>query len=197
MPIFAIDTKQHIIMAIAYVFLANGFEEIEATAPVDLMRRAGINVVTMSIYDEPKVTGAHNINILADSSFQPKEVKDADLLVCPGGMPGAAHLANNGLLCELLRRQHNDGKLVAAICAAPAVTLAPLGILQGKSATCYPGFEAALEGNGATPVKERVVRDGNVITANGPSSAILFGLALVEALCGKETADNVAKGLLC
>lgn len=183
-------------MAIAYVFLADGFEEIEALAPVDLMRRAGINVITMSIYDVPSATGAHGITVEADSNFLPKQIEDADLLVCPGGMPGAANLAANGVLCELLRRQHAAGRLVGAICAAPAVTLAPLGILDGKEATCYPGFESALAEHGATHRAERVVRDGNVITANGPSSAIPFGLALVEALCGKETADQVAAGIL-
>ena len=184
-------------MAIAYVFLADGFEEIEALAPVDLLRRAGVNVFTVAAsIDSLHVTGAHGIKVEADLPLDASAMTEADLLVCPGGMPGAANLAANNVIGELLRRQHEAGRLVAAICAAPAVTLAPLGILDGKQATCYPGFEAQLQAGGATHKAERVVRDGNVITSNGPSSAIPFGLALVEALCGADAAAQVAAGIL-
>lgn len=184
-------------MAIAYVFLADGFEEIEALAPVDLLRRAGVNVFTVAASnDSPRVTGAHGIKIEADMTLDPANMAEADLMVCPGGMPGAANLAANNVIGELLRRQHQAGRLVAAICAAPAVTLAPLCILEGREATCYPGFDDQLRAGGASHKAERVVVDGNVITANGPSSAIPFGLALVEALCGPEASAQVGAGIL-
>lgn len=178
-------------MAIAYVFLADGFEEMEAITPVDLMRRAGVNVFTVSIYDTPHVTGSHGIRLETDMTLHEIKAEDADLLVCPGGLPGSTNLADNKVVCELLRRQAQCGGLVAAICAAPAVTLAPLGILEGKDATCYPGLEEKLGGHGASHKSERVVRDGNIITANGPSSAFPFGIALVEALCGDSVAEKV------
>ena len=184
-------------MATAYVFLADGFEEIEALAPEDLMRRAGVKVFTVAASNDSLcVTGAHGVKVEADMALEPSAMAEADLLVCPGGMPGAANLAANEELCRLLGRQFESGRLVAAICAAPAVTLAPLGILDGKDATCYPGFEPQLQAGGATHRAERVVCDGNVITANGPSSAIPFGLALVEALCGAPAAAQVAAGIL-
>ena len=183
-------------MAIAYIFLADGFEEIEAVTPVDLLRRAGVNAFTVSIYDTPHVKGAHGIKFEADMTFDPSQLEGADLLVCPGGLPGASNLAENKVLGELLRRQHASGRLVAAICAAPAVTLAPLGILEGKAATCYPGFEDLLAAGGADHKAERVVRDGNIITANGPASAFPFGLALVDALCGADKAEEIARGTL-
>lgn len=181
---------------IAYIFLADGFEETEAVAPLDLLRRAGVNAFTVSAYDVPRAVGAHGIIVNTDMTLDPSRLKDADLLVCPGGMPGAANLADNKVIGEMLKRQHAEGKFVAAICAAPAVTLAPLGILKGKNATCYPGFQDMLAEHGANHQAERVVRDGNVITANGPSSALRFGLALVDALCGPEKTEEVAAGIL-
>ncbi len=183
-------------MAKAYVFLADGFEEIEALAPVDLLRRAGVDVTTVSVSDTRDVTGAHGVTVKADSIISEVAIMAPDLFVCPGGMPGASNLAACQQLGTMLRRQAERGHYVAAICAAPAVTLAPLGILKGKNATCYPGFEAHLAQAGASHKAERVVVDGNIITANGPSSAILFGLALVDALCGKDAAQQVAAGIL-
>ena len=183
-------------MAKAYIFLADGFEEIEAITPVDLMRRAGITVTTVSITPLKEVTGANGVTVVADTLITDIDPTDADLLVCPGGMPGAANLAACTELSEMLRKQHSTGRYVAAICAAPAVTLAPLGILSGKKATCYPGLEKTLAQAGATHISERVVRDGNVITSNGPSSAIPFSIALIEALCGSAAAGNVASGIL-
>lgn len=183
-------------MAKAYVFLAEGFEEIEALTPVDLLRRAGVDVKFVAIGDSLQVKGANGITILADETFDAKRLEGADLLVCPGGMPGASNLAACTELGDLLKAQAQSGRLVAAICAAPAVTLAPLGILKGKNATCYPGFEPMLEENGACHKAERVVRDGNVITANGPSSAFPFGLALVDALCGGDVEQQIAVGTL-
>ena len=183
-------------MAKAYVFLAEGFEEIEALTPVDILRRGGVDVKFVAIGDSLQVTGANGITIMADMTFDADVIEGADLLVCPGGMPGASNLAACEPLGALLRSQAASGRLVAAICAAPAVTLAPLGILEGKNATCYPGFEDLLESNGACHKAERVVRDGNIITANGPSSAFPFALALVDALCGSEVEQQIAVGTL-
>lgn len=183
-------------MSKAYIFLADGFEEIEALAPVDLLRRAGVNVSTVSITQQKEVTGAHGVTVAADTVIADADASDVDLIVCPGGMPGAANLAACEELNRMIRAQHASGRYIAAICAAPAVTLSPLGILSGKNATCYPGFEKALSEARAIHTAERVVRDGNIITSNGPSSAIQFGLALVEALCGADTAKTVASGIL-
>ena len=178
-------------MSKAYIFLADGFEEIEALAPVDLLRRAGVNVSTVSITQQKEVTGAHGVTVAADTVIADADASDVDLIVCPGGMPGACEELN-----RMIRAPHPSGRYISAICAAPAVTLSPLGILSGKNATCYPGFEKALSEAGAIHTAERVVRDGNIITSNGPSSAIQFGLALVEALCGADTAKTVASGIL-
>ncbi|MDE5692345.1 MAG: DJ-1/PfpI family protein [Duncaniella sp.] len=181
---------------VVYVFLADGFEEIEALTPIDLMRRADIHVVTVATGDSLEVKGAHGVIVHADVMLGSGCLPEADMLVCPGGMPGASNLAANKVLAAMLREQYDQGRYVAAICAAPAVTLAPLGILDGKKATCYPGFEQQLTQGGATHVAERVVEDGNIITANGPSSAMPFALALVSALRGQETAQSVAQGIL-
>lgn len=184
-------------MAEAYVFLADGFEEVEALTPVDLLRRAGVEVATISVNGSNIVTGAHGVPVVADEIFEEASgLADALMLVCPGGMPGASNLAAHPGLCDLLAKQHAAHRYVAAICAAPAVTLAPLGILNGLEATCYPGFESGLKEGGATPKGQRVVKADKVITANGPSSAIPFALALVEALKGPQTAADVAAGIL-
>ncbi|MEZ3558644.1 MAG: DJ-1/PfpI family protein [Duncaniella sp.] len=181
---------------VVYVFLADGFEEIEALTPIDLMRRADIHVVTIATGDRLEVKGAHGVTVQADVMLCSGCLPEADMLVCPGGMPGASNLAASKVLAAMLREQYEQGRYVAAICAAPAVTLAPLGILEGKKATCYPGFEQQLAEAGATHVAERVVEDGNIITANGPSSAMPFALALVAALRGSEAAQSVAQGIL-
>lgn len=178
-----------------YLFLADGFEEIEALATVDLLRRAGIDVETVSVNKTLAVKGANGIEVAADIMLAdcPDE---AALYICPGGMPGASNLAANARVCELLTAQHERGGKVAAICAAPGVVLAPLGILNGYDATCYPGFEEALAAGGANYKKQRVVRDRNVITANGPSSAIPFALSIIEALDSQAKADQIAAGIL-
>lgn len=178
-----------------YLFLAEGFEEVEALTPVDLLRRAGVDVMTVAVGEFRQVTGAHGITVEADLLLDDEDMTDAEMLIAPGGMPGAKNLADSHKVCELFKAQAARGGYVAAICAAPAVLLAPLGILDGKKATCYPGFEEPLAQHGATHVAgERVVRDGNVITSNGPSSAMPFALALVDALCpgsAKEVADGI------
>jgi len=183
-------------MSTTYLFLAEGFEEVEALTPVDLLRRAGVDVMTVAVGEFRQVTGAHGITVEADLLLDDEDMAEAELLVAPGGMPGASNLAASRKVADLFTRQAARGGLVAAICAAPAVLLAPLGILEGKKATCYPGFEEGLKSGGAEYVKEeRVVRDANVITSNGPSSAIPFALALIEALKPGKSAE-VAAGIL-
>lgn len=181
----------------SYIFLADGFEEIEAISAVDILRRAGMDITTVSINDNPLVTGAHGIAIAADAAYtQATGLNDADWLILPGGMPGASNLAEFDPLCSLLKAHAADGGNVAAICAAPAVVLAPLGLLKGKTATCYPGFEKVCVDGGAKMQDAPVVRDGNIITANGPASAMAFALAIAQAAFGEEKAREIGTGLL-
>lgn len=179
-----------------YVFLAQGFEEIEALTVVDVMRRAGLETLTVSVNDEPQVIGAHGIPVVADLMYTEVNFNDADWLILPGGMPGAANLADTHALCDLIKTHFADGGNVAAICAAPAVVLAPLGILKGRKATCYPGFEGACVKGGAELQDTRVVADGNLITANGPASAMPFALAIAARAAGAEASAQVGAGML-
>lgn len=180
-----------------FLFLASGFEEIEALATVDILRRANIRLTTVSITDTNEVTGAHGITVVADTVIDNCEFDDADWLILPGGMPGAENLINCKTLADALKHHHDKGGRIAAICASPGVVLAPLGIVEGKNAIAYPGFEERLVAGGAKVTAKRVVVDGNVITANGPSSAVPFALAIVEATVGKAMTDGVAAGMLC
>lgn len=177
----------------AIVFLANGFEEMEATGTVDILRRGGIDTKTVSITDERKVIGAHNMEYTADSVFTETDFSDADALILPGGMPGSSNLNDCEPLKELLIEHYKKEKIVAAICAAPLV-LGGLGLLKGRRATCYPGFEPKLIG--ATVTGEAVEIDGNVITGRGPGLVFNFGLALVSVLKSEAVAEEVAAGLL-
>lgn len=183
-------------MSTTYLFLAPGFEEIEALTPVDLLRRAGVDVQTVAVGETRYVTGAHGVTVEADLLLADEDMTEADMLIAPGGMPGAQNLYDSQRVRQLFERQAARGAYVAAICAAPAVLLAAIGVLKGKNATCYPGFEKMLEEGGATHREGRVVADGNIITANGPASAMAFALALVDALLPGK-ADEVGRGLLC
>ncbi len=178
-----------------YMFLADGFEEIEALATLDILRRAGIEVKTVSINPVLAVKGAHGVEVVADITLDECH-SGAKMYILPGGMPGASNLAADNRVCELLTAQHMRGGKIAAICAAPAVVLAPLGIVDGYEVTCYPGFEDGVTAGGGRHKEERVVSDRNVITANGPSSAIPFALKIIESLDCKSTADTVAEGIL-
>lgn len=180
-------------MAKVYEFLANGFEEVEALAPLDILRRGGQDVVTVSINEDNLVCGAHGVTVVADANISDVDVSDADLLVLPGGMPGAKNLLECSTVCEALVRQHSEGKLVAAICAAPMV-LGLNGILEGKKATCYPGFESNL--NGATYTAELVTEDGNIITGRGPGAAMEFGYTLLSRFVDKEVVDGMREGMI-
>jgi 4-methyl-5(b-hydroxyethyl)-thiazole monophosphate biosynthesis len=167
-----------------YLFLDNGFEEIEAITTIDLLRRASIAVTTVSVTGKAMVTGAHNITVEADIMMDNADFSDAETLILPGG---ATHLEKHASLCELLLKHNNEGKLIAAICAAPAV-LGTLGILKGKQATCYPGFQTSM---GESYVGGLVVESQNIITAKGPGLSSDFAFCLIEKLADKETADNV------
>lgn len=180
----------------SFVFLAEGFEEVEALTQVDLLRRAGLEVHTVSITDTRKVVGAHGIAVEADLTFKQTDFGEADFLILPGGLPGSTNLAAFAPLNDLLRVHAMNHGNIAAICAAPAAVLSPLGLLRGRKATCYPGFDDVLIDGGAEYHTDRVVVDGNFITSNGPSSAFYFGLAIIAHTAGKEKAEEVASGLL-
>ena len=180
-------------MAKVYVFLADGFEEVEALIPIDVLRRGGVEVITVSTTEFPLVESAHGVNIEADIQFEQSDYQDADLLMLPGGMPGAANLYQHEGVCKAVCEQLAAGKKVSPICAAPAVVLAPLGLLDGKKATCYPGFENALEG--ATYTGDLVTVDGNITTAEGPAAAFPYAYELLSQLVDKQTADQIAEGM--
>lgn len=175
-------------MPTCYVLLADGFEEIEALTPVDLLRRAGCHVVTIAVAQNP-VMGAHGIAVTADRTADAVDLSAPfDLVLFPGGMPGATNLDENPFTDVILSAAAEHGAVVSAICAAPLV-LGKRGLLCGKRATCYPGFESHLAGAIVEDVP--VVTDGNIITGAAMGAAETFGLALVDALCGAKTADKV------
>ena len=182
-------------MAKVYVFLADGFEDVEALIPVDVLRRGGVEVVTVSTTDFPLVESAHGVNIEADLQFEPCDFSDADLLMLPGGMPGASNLYAHEGVCQAVMAQYAAGKKVAAICAAPAVVLAQLGVLDGKKATCYPGFEKALAEAGASYTGDLVTVDGNVTTGEGPAAAFPYAYELLSQLVDRQTSDQIAEGM--
>ena len=178
-----------------YVFLAEGFEEMEAVTPVDLLRRVNpgaVEVKLVSITGDKAVTGAHGVTYQADLLFEEIE-DDADMLVLPGGMPGTLNLQAHTGLAELLIKQYDARKWVAAICAAPMV-LGALGITMGRNATIYPGMEEHLVG--AFPSTDEVVVDGNVITSRAPGTAIPFALKLIEVLVSESYAEHVKKEIV-
>lgn len=177
----------------AIVFLADGFEEIEGLTVVDLLRRAGIQVVTASIKTEKEINGAHGIQVFADETVENVDFSTADMVVLPGGMPGTLNLGNCKKVTETVMEFFKQGKEVAAICAAPSV-LGDLGILKGKKATCYPGFEERL--TGAEVSLEEVVSDGNVTTSRGLGTAIPFALKLIEKLIDTAKADEVKESII-
>lgn len=176
-----------------YVFLANGFEDIEALAPIDIMRRAGLKVETVSITDEIVVTSAHGVGFVADRTLAEIDFDDAELMFLPGGMPGATNLDECQPLREGLMQHYKAGRPIAAICAAPLV-LGHLGILHGRRATCYPGFETELKG--ADYTASLVEQDGQFITGKGPGAAMELGYVLVERLKDKQTADALREGMM-
>lgn len=179
----------------SFLFLANGFEEIEALTTVDVMRRAGMDVKTVSINVDRNVSGAHGVTVIADATFEECDFDKAEWLILPGGMPGATNLHEHKELGALLRAHAAKGK-IAAICAAPAVVLAPLGILKDREATCYPGFEAMCAQGDAVCKDVPVVALNNLVTGNGPAAATSFALAIVANSLGASVASEVAAGML-
>lgn len=177
-------------MAKIYTFLADGFETVEALAVVDILRRAKHEVVTVAVSDELDILSAQKIVVKADELISDKLYDDADIVFLPGGMPGTRNLEANECVVSAVRRQYEAGKWVAAICAAPSV-FGHMGILKGRRATCFPGFETELEG--AEYTGDRVVVDGNVMTSKGMGTAIDLGLYMVEKLNDAEASENLAK----
>lgn len=180
-------------MSKVYIFLAEGFEEIEALTVVDLLRRASIEVNMVSVSGSLQVTGSHQICVSADILFEEASFDDADLLVLPGGMPGTVNLMEHEGLDKLLRKFHSENKNMAAICAAPSV-FGQKGFLEGKSATCYPGFESKL--TGCTVLEQDVVDCGNIITSKGLGTAIDFSLIIIKKLLNEDTAKKIADQIM-
>lgn len=179
----------------SFVFLAEGFEEIEALTVIDIMRRAGMPVRTISITASLQVTGAHKVTVTADALYDNTLFAHPAWLVLPGGMPGATNLHEFAPLQGLLQRQASEGEgRIAAICASPAVVLGQTGLLEGERATCYPGFEHLLHGASVDP--SPVVVSGKFVLANGPGTAASWALRIVAEACGADKAREVAAGML-
>lgn len=175
------------------VHLAEGFEEIEALTPVDVLRRAGCTVEIVSMTENLLVRSSRNVGVQADVLFENADYAGADMLVLPGGMPGSKNLDLHEGLREKLLQADRNGKFIAAICAAPIV-LGHIGLLQGRKATCYPGNEKDLIG--ATSTGRAVEVDENFITGKGAGSSIKFSLALVEILLGKDKAQEIKSKMI-
>lgn len=175
------------------VHLATGFEEIEAITVIDVLRRAGLNVIVTSVTDDYQVVGAHQIPVKADKLFAEVDDQSVDMIVLPGGLPGAENLDRHEGLRSQLKNFDRAGKPIGAICAAPMV-LGHLGLLEGKKAVCYPGFEKELQG--AKVGSSSTVIDGKIVTGRGVGAALNFSLELVHMLEGKEKADKLAQGML-
>lgn len=180
-------------MAKIYVFLADGCEEIEALTPVDIFRRAGEDVETVSIMGRREVTGSHKITIQADKKIEDGTFDDGDLLFLPGGMPGTLNLGANEQLKELILSYNRQGKRLAAICAAPSV-LGGLGVLEGKQAVCFPGFEEQLKG--AEVLRVPAVTSDNVTTGRGMGAAVDFALEVLKQLQGADAAAQMAEKIV-
>ena len=188
-----IKERMNRIMSKVYIFFADGFEDIEGLTVVDLMRRAGIDIQTVSIKETKEIRTSHGIDLLTDRTFGECDFSDADMLVIPGGMPGTKHLGECKPLVSLLQRQAAANKNIAAICAAPSV-LGQAGLLNGYKATCYPGFEQFL--TGATVTGDNVTVDRNITTGKGPGAAISFATAIITQIAGEEKAREVTSGML-
>ena len=182
------------------LFLANGFEDMEALATRDVLLRGGVPVVTISITEEYMVESSHGLEVTADTSWADAEVvepgtEDSDVMIFPGGMPGSKNLAQHTELMEILQDHWQRGGTVAAICAAPGLVVSQLPGLEGRKFTCFPGFEDALIAKGAVHTLEGTVTDGNLITGRGAGHAVNFGLAILRYLKGDEAAEKVKAGL--
>lgn len=180
-------------MAKVYEFMANGAEEIEALTTVDVLRRAGVEVVMVSVTGGISFTGAHGIEIQCDTTIEQASFGDADMLLLPGGLPGATNLLEHQGVREALSRHAADGGRIGAICAAPMV-LGDLGLLRGKRATCYPGFEKYMDD--AEYTADVYTVDGNIITGCGPAATLPYAYAILEMLGLKDSADDQREGMM-
>lgn len=176
-----------------YVLLGTGFEETEAIAPIDLLRRAGVQVLTVGVNGKV-ITGGHNIPVEADIPISQMDLTHMDMIVVPGGLGGVTSIRGSQAAMDALKFAQENGKWIAAICAGPTV-LADLGITDGKKATCYPGCEGQM-GSAEILPEAACVRDGKVITGASAGCAVSFGLALVRALKGDETAEKIAQQIV-
>ncbi len=176
-----------------FVFLADGFEEIEAITPIDLLRRAEIPVVTVSITEKKEVVGAHNITVVADQIFDKTDFSQSDFLILPGGLNGMLKLKAHSGLGKLLKKQNAEQKGLASICASPSI-LGELGLLENREAICYPSFEPNLKG--ATISSASVVTDQNITTAKGVGVAIDFALEIIAILKGEKVAGKIANDII-
>ncbi len=186
-----------------YIFLANGFEEIEALATLDVLRRGGVDVKTVSVLYDKFVTGSHKTTVVADMTYgefkaevQLDGTDESDVMIFPGGMPGTKNLAENGEIINFMRLHYAEGGAVAAICAAPGLVVSQLPSLQGKHFTCFDGFEDAPVARGGIYEQKPAVRDGNLITGRGAGCAVEFGLAILAHLKGEEAAAAVRHSLM-
>lgn len=180
-------------MSKAAVFFGTGYEEIEALTVVDILRRAGVDTSMVSVSEERKVSGSHAITVEMDAVIAEVAFDSLDLVVLPGGMPGTTNLEACEALMEQVDAFVSQGKIVAAICAAPSI-LGHRGILKGRKACCYPSWESHLEG--AEVLEQPAVIDGNVITGRGMGAAVPFALAIIERLQGKEAACKMAESIV-
>lgn len=175
------------------MFFAEGCEEVEGLAVIDLLRRCKMDVCMASVSGNEMVTGSHNITFKSDAAITDINVEDFDAFLLPGGIPGTPNLDASKKVHELITKANEAGKVVGAICAAPTV-LGSAGLLEGKKACCYPGFEEGLKG--AEVVMEPVVVDGNIVTSRGLGTVFNFGFALIEKLLGKEEAEAMKKKIV-
>ncbi len=175
------------------IFLADGCEEIEALTVVDVVRRAGMEIEMIAIADKKEVTSSHRVTFLAESLARETDFDALDGIVLPGGMPGTLNLGADAVVNDVIRKFAAEGKLVAAICAAPSV-LGQAELLRGKHATCHPGFEEKLLG--AVTSVENVVTDGNIITSRGMGTAIDFALAIVRYFADEDAVEKIKTGLV-
>lgn len=186
-----------------YIFLANGFEEIEALATLDVLRRGGVDVKTVSVLYDKFVTGSHKTTVVADMTYgefkaevQLDGTDESDVMIFPGGMPGTRNLAENGEIINFMRLHYAEGGAVAAICAAPGLVVSQLPSLHGKHFTCFDGFEDAPVARGGIYEQKPAVRDGNLITGRGAGCAVEFGLAILAHLKGEEAAAAVRHSMM-
>ncbi len=176
-----------------YEFLANGCEEVEALTTVDVLRRAGVETVMVSISGNDSIVGAHGVEIKCDARIEDVDMSDATMMLLPGGLPGATNLRDHAGVNAALMAQAKKGGKIGAICAAPMV-LGALGLLRGKKATCYPGFEQYLEG--AEYTGDVYTVDGNIITGNGPAGTMPYAYAILEMMGEKDTAAQLREGMM-